>query len=94
MIILIKFKLIFNLWWYCLIAPRGTNMSAKNNSESEYYGRDLVMWCNVTKVCNMSAKNNSDSEYYGRDFVTQNKNNITFVMLFLLIKNKFSNRPK
>ena len=45
-------------------------MSAKNNSDSEYYGRDLVTWC---KVCNMSAKNNSDSEYYGRDFVTQNK---------------------
>ena len=44
-------------------------MSAKNNSDSEYYGRDLVTWCNV---CSM-AKNNSDSEYYGRDFVTQNK---------------------
>ena len=43
---------------------------AKNNSDSEYYGRDLVTWC---YVCNMSAKNNSDSEYYGRDFVTQNK---------------------
>ena len=68
-------------------------MSAKNNSDSEYYGRDLVMWCNV---CNMSAKNNSDSEYYGRDFVTQNKkNNLTFVKLFLLIKNKFFNyKPK
>ena len=34
-------------------------MSAKNNSESEYYGGDLVTWCNVT---NMSAKNNSESE--------------------------------
>ena len=48
-------------------------MSAKNNSDNddnEYYGRDLVMWCNV---CNMIEKNNSDSEYYGRDFVTQNK---------------------
>ena len=45
-------------------------MSAKNNSDSEYYGRDLVMWC---KVFNMSTKNNSDSEYYGRDFVIQNK---------------------
>ena len=45
-------------------------MSAKNNSDSEYYGRDLGMWCNV---CNMSEKNNSDIEYYGRDFVTQNK---------------------
>ena len=43
------------------------NMSAKNNSDSEYYGRFLVTWCNV---CNMSAKNNSDSEYYGRDIVT------------------------
>ena len=41
-----------------------------NNSDNEYYGRGLVMWCNV---CNMWAKNNSDSEYYGRDFVTQNK---------------------
>ena len=48
-------------------------MSAKNNSESEYYGIDLVTWCNVTKVCNMSAKNNCYSKYYGRDFVTQNK---------------------
>ena len=48
-------------------------MSAKYNSESEYYGRDLVTWCNVTNVCNMLAKNNNDSEYYGRDFVTQNK---------------------
>ena len=66
-------------------------MSAKNNSENEYYGGDLVMWCNVT---NMSAKNNSESEYYGRDFVTRNKKNITFLKLFLLIKNKFSNRPK
>ena len=47
-----------------------TNMSAKNNSESEYYARDLVMWCNVSNVCNMLAKNNSDSEYYGRDLVT------------------------
>ena len=44
-----------------------TNMSAKNNSESEYYGGDLVTWCNVT---NMSAKNNSESEYYGRDLLT------------------------
>ena len=69
-------------------------MSAKNNNESEYYGRDLVTWCNVTNVCNMSAKNNCDSEYYGRDFVTQNKNNITSVKLFLLIETKFSNRPK
>ena len=43
-----------------------TNMSAKNNSESEYYGGDLVTWCNVT---NMSAKNNSESEYYGRDLL-------------------------
>ena len=42
-------------------------MSAKNNSDSEYYGRDLVMGC---KVSNMSAKNNSDSEYCGRDLVT------------------------
>ena len=48
------------------------DMSA-NNTDSEYYGRDLVMWCNVSNICNMSAKNNSDSEYYGRDFVTQNK---------------------
>ena len=45
-------------------------MLEKNNSDSEYYGRDLVTWCNL---CNMSTKNNSDSEYYGRDFVTQNK---------------------
>ena len=45
-------------------------MSATNNSDSEYYGRDLVTCCNVS---NMSEKNNSDSEYYGRDFVTQNK---------------------
>ena len=39
-------------------------MSAKNNSESEYYGGDP----------NMSAKNNSESdsesEYYGGDLVT------------------------
>ena len=50
-------------------------MSAKKNSDSEYYGRDIVTWCNVSNVCNMLAKNNSDSdsEYYGRDFVTQNK---------------------
>ena len=33
-------------------------MLAKNNSDNEYYGRDLVTWCDV---CNMSAKNNSDS---------------------------------
>ena len=45
-------------------------MSAKNNSDSEYYGRDLVRWCNVY---NLSVKNNSDSEYYGGDFVRQNK---------------------
>ena len=45
----------------------------KNNSDSEYYGRDLVKWCNFCNVCNMLAKNNSDSEYYGRYFVTQNK---------------------
>ena len=49
------------------------NMSGKNNSDSEYYGRDLVTWCKVSNVCNMWAKNNSDSEYYGRGFVTQNK---------------------
>ena len=42
-------------------------MLANNNSDSEYYGRDLVMLCNV---CNMLAKNNSDSEYYGRDLVS------------------------
>ena len=46
-------------------------MSAKNNSESEYYGGDLVTWCKVT---NMSAKDNSESdsesEYYGGDLVT------------------------
>ena len=48
-------------------------MSEKNKSDSEYYGRDLVTRCNVSKVCKMSSKNNSDSEYYGRDFVTQNK---------------------
>ena len=48
-------------------------MSAKNNSDSEYYGKDLVGRCKVNNVCNMSAKNNSDSEYYGRDFVTKNK---------------------
>ena len=46
---------------------------AKNNNDSEYYGRHLVMWCNIGNVCNMSGKNNSDSEYYGRDLVTQNK---------------------
>ena len=45
-------------------------MSEKNNSDSEYYERDHVTWCNV---CNTSAKNNSDNEYYGIDFVTQNK---------------------
>ena len=45
-------------------------MSAKNNSDSEYYGRDLVTWCKVCNVCNMSTKNNSESEYYGRDLVT------------------------
>ena len=45
-------------------------MSAKNNSDNEYYGRDLVTLCNVSNVCNMSATNNSDSEYYGRDLVT------------------------
>ena len=28
-------------------------MLEKNNSDSEYYGRDLVAWCNV---CNMLAK--------------------------------------
>ena len=48
-------------------------MSAKTNSDSEYYRRDLVKQCKFSNVCNMSAKNNSDSEYYGRDFVTQNK---------------------
>ena len=42
-------------------------MLEKNNSDSEYYGRDLVMWCNVS---NMLAKINSDSEYYERDLVT------------------------
>ena len=41
-----------------------------NNTDSEYYGRDLVMWCNVSNICNMLAKNNSDSEYYGRNLVT------------------------
>ena len=45
-------------------------MSAKNNSDIEYQGRDILKWCNVY---NMSVKNNSDIEYYGRDFVTQNK---------------------
>ena len=45
-------------------------MWAKNNSDSEYYKRDLVMWCNVY---NLSAKINSYSAYYGGDFVTQNK---------------------
>ena len=44
-------------------------MSVKNNSDSEYYGRDLVTWCKVSNVCNMSVKNNSDSKYYGRDLV-------------------------
>ena len=48
-------------------------MSAKNNSDSEYYGRDFVKWCKVSHFCNMLAKNNSDNEYYLRDFVTQNK---------------------
>ena len=37
----------------------------KNNSENEYYGRDLLT-CRQT----MSAKDNSESEYYGRDLVT------------------------
>ena len=41
-----------------------TNMSTKNNSESEYYGGDLVTWCNVTNMSE-KAKNNSESEYYG-----------------------------
>ena len=59
-------------------------MSAKNNSDSEYYGRDLVTWCKVSNVCNMLAKNNSDSEYYGRDLVTW----------WVMLKNKFSNKPK
>ena len=45
-------------------------MSAKNNSDSEYYGRDIVTWCKASNVCNMSAKNHSDSEYYGRYLVT------------------------
>ena len=45
-------------------------MSAKTNSDNEYYGRDLVTWCKVSNVCNMSEKNNSNSEYYGRDLVT------------------------
>ena len=44
-------------------------MSAKINSDSEYYGRDLVTWCKVSNVCNMSEKNNSHSEYYGSDLV-------------------------
>ena len=44
-------------------------MSEKNNSDSEYYERDLVTWCKVSNVCNMSEKNNSDGEYYGRDIV-------------------------
>ena len=48
-------------------------MSAKNNSDSEYYGRDLVRWCHV---CNMSAKNNSDSEYYGRDLCNHSQKNV------------------
>ena len=48
-------------------------MSTKYNSDSEYYGRDLVKWGRSCNVYNMSAKNNSDSEYYGRDFVTENK---------------------
>ena len=55
------------------------NMSAKNISDSEYYGRDLVTWCNVSNVsniCNMSAKNNSDSEYYGRDTISEKAINI------------------
>ena len=63
-------------------------MLAKNNTDSEYYGRDFVTWCNVSNICNMSGKNNSDSEYYGRDFVTQNKKEYHFC------KNNFSNMPK
>ena len=51
----------------------GRSCNVTNASDNEYYGRDLVTSCNVSKVCNMLAKNNSDSEYYGRDFVTQNK---------------------
>ena len=61
-------------------------MWAKNNSDSEYYGRDLVEWCNFSKVCNMSAKTNSDSEYYGRDFVTQNKKLYHFHNIILINK--------
>ena len=44
-------------------------MSTKNNSDREYYGRDLVTWCKVSNVCNMSGKNNSDGVFYGRDLV-------------------------
>ena len=58
-------------------------MSAKNNSDSEYYGIDIVTWC---KVCNMWAKNNSDSEYYARDFVTQNKKQYHFPNVIFINK--------
>ena len=44
-------------------------MSEKNNSDSEYYGRDLVTWCKVCNVYNMLAKYNSNRKYYGRDLV-------------------------
>ena len=43
-------------------------MSAKNNSESEYYGEILSR--DVRLLTNMLAKNNSESEYYGKDLIT------------------------
>ena len=36
-------------------------MSAKNDSDSEYYGRDLVKWC---KVCNIEVTNVKSSKYF------------------------------
>ena len=43
------------------------NMSAKNNSDSEYYGRDIITWCNFSNVCNMLAKSvcSSQSSKFG-----------------------------
>ena len=47
-------------------------MSAKNNSDSEYYGRDLVMRCNmcnievtnVKSMCNIEVTNVKSSKYF------------------------------
>ena len=44
-----------------------TNMSAKNNSESEYYGGDLVMWCRQKIIVKVIVKVNIMGEILSRE---------------------------